>query len=371
MTKRIIDELHLSHIAAVDNPCQEGAKAKLTKRAPDLIAICKALDDEGARSFAEILEEDQARRARWEADEQLWPLFDALRCSLTSVAADQTLNDGQKMIGVQQNISQFMTALQDQWPDVMEEVAEATAKRDGATKLADMIKAAIIGKGEMKMDEIETLKARVAELEKSETQLTADLAAANKRADTAEATVTKMTGDKEKMDGEMDDMKKRLADAVAKSDETVKIAGTDQIVKRSEVGDASFSIIKAQEARVVKAECEKRAGTDFNHLPGTVAEKGELLAKTADLPDDVKKTFDSIMTAAEKMAAGAFASLGHSDGQRFNPGADVAKAKDDFMAKVEEIRIADKCTKAQAIEKATRQYPALQKAYQGEAVAAN
>lgn len=45
MTKRIMNELHLKRIAAVDRPCQQGATAAIFKRAPDGIYMAKAKDD--------------------------------------------------------------------------------------------------------------------------------------------------------------------------------------------------------------------------------------------------------------------------------------------------------------------------------------
>lgn len=73
MTRRIIDELELSHIAAVDNPCQEFATARIIKRRPDeteRVPISKAAPKSGGED-----EQDG------DLDEEIAAIMTAEKCS--------------------------------------------------------------------------------------------------------------------------------------------------------------------------------------------------------------------------------------------------------------------------------------------------
>ena len=381
MAKRIIGELTLSHIAAVDNPCQEGARAKLTKRelSTEQIGVQKArsamteiakIAIPPVKGFMEIMAENELWERRSKANNALWPFMDALRDSLAGIAADITMGESEKLTAAAESVTQFVNTLRAKWPDVAQEIDETADGMADSDDVAGLIQAGIVGKGVSKMDELEKIKAEKAALEAKVAELTGQMTAANAAKAAADAKAAAACADKETMTEQIAGMKKQLDEAVAKADETVKIAGTDQVVKRSEVGAVSFDIIKAQEARVVKAEAEKRAEAEFGHVPGTMAEKGSLIAHMATAPEDVRKTFETIISTAEKIAKGAFDTLGaKGDGTAF-AAPSVQKARQDFMGKVSEIMGRDKCSKMVAMEKAEREFPDVFKAYrEGDAAA--
>lgn len=67
MAKRVMNELHLKRIAAVDRPCQEGALAQIFKRAPDGIYLAKAEGDPvlatEAEAYLKLAPDEAAKRA--------------------------------------------------------------------------------------------------------------------------------------------------------------------------------------------------------------------------------------------------------------------------------------------------------------------
>lgn len=389
---RILHDLRLDAIAAVDFPCQEPAMAAILKRAPadgsdlgpgfESFAKLAKLDDMGARAFAEILAENEARRAKWKADEVMWPLFDALRESLSSIAGDQTLDPATKLTRVQESVTQFITALREEWPDVAEEVAEIAKASPNADRMAVFIRAAKAANEEADMPDI-----KEADLTKAATELTSDnpvikalidAAIAKGKADAESAAAEKAKampfGDMEEEGKPTKKGRDFLAKHSGDGDEILKIGtGEDtQTIRKSVVGDAQFAIFKAQNAEIEKArdradmaEFEKRASDEFPSLPGTATEKALVLKALRSAPEAVRKTADELFKAGEAAAKGAFEPIGKGtqpgggDGQG---GGDLAKARGDFQAKVSEIAKRDNCGTAEAMSKARREHPELHKA---------
>ncbi len=178
---------------------------------------------------------------------------------------------------------------------------------------------------------------------------------------------------------EDEDMAEDAADGCKKADvkkaaddESVVIEG--QQILKSAVGEASFAIFKASEARLAKAEQEiakerdlretaefqKRADDLYSHVPGTVEERGALLKAISKMDKTVKKSFETILTHSEKLAKAAFDTVGVK-GPVSN---DVKKGAQDFEAKVSEIRKRDNCSRADAMTKARAEHEDLFKAYQ-------
>lgn len=73
------------------------------------------------------------------------------------------------------------------------------------------------------------------------------------------------------------------------------------------------------------------------------------------MPEAVRKSFETIMTAAENMAKSAFDRIGMTQEQKM----DVAKAACDFQSKVNEIAKRDNIQAHQAMSKARQEAPEL------------
>lgn len=352
MAKRILRNLKLSHIAAVDFPCQEGAKALLIKSADRWKILAKS-EDLHARTFAEIITENEERQRRWAAEEAMWPLFSALRESLASIASDAAVDSNQKLTRVQESVSQFIAALREKWPDVADEIQEIAKASPESAGMAPFIEAfAKLKETEVDVTELEKANQKIADLEKRNGELTTQLEAAN----TAKA---KMETDLAEAKEETKTAKAKVDELEKASDEKITVGG--QEVSKLAVGPSQFAIFKGLQDEAITARLEKRVGDDFSHLPGTVAERAAVLKHMETAPDEVKKSFEQIMTTAEKVAGGAFESIGTGG----TP--EVRKARGDFMAKVGEIQTRDKISRHQAMSKARVEFPAEFEAYNGTA----
>jgi hypothetical protein len=357
MGKRVIDELHLTHIAAVNHPCQEGALARTIKSRADLVAVIKEIDLPVARGFAEVMEANEAWKRRWEVQDKLWPVFDAIRESLVSIAADQGMDESTKLSRSEQSVTEFIEALRAQWPEVASEFeknAEALSK--SSVDVAAIIKG-MVPSEETDMNELEKARADLAEAITAKNAAIAERDAAVAKLRETETAKAKAEGEKEKLTGELEGLKKSNADLLAKHDETFTLSGTTTVVKSSEVGATNFAIMKAQEDRVIKAETEGRVEKEFPHVAGTTAEKSALLMHLRGAPEAILKTAETIFTAAEKMTAGAFQTLG-------GRGEQIEKAAGDFMTEVTKLQTDEKLSKSVAMERVGKARPDLLKAYQ-------
>lgn len=122
-----------------------------------------------------------------------------------------------------------------------------------------------------------------------------------------------------------EDRAKKLKKA-HEADDVIKSGDVE--IRKSVVGDAAFAILKSQEirladaeARIAKAQEEteivtltKSAETDYAHLPGETIAKVAVLRHAAKMPEDVRKTFESMLKAADGALAPAFATLGRATG---------------------------------------------------------
>jgi hypothetical protein len=158
---------------------------------------------------------------------------------------------------------------------------------------------------------------------------------------------------------EAKEAKKALA---AATDEVISVGG--QELRKSVVGEGNFSVAKALRDERDMAQFEKRAETEFAHVAGTTAEKAAVLKSFAAMPEDARKAAESILTAAEKMAAAGFARLGHSDGST-TPTQKAAEST--FTSKVAEIRKRDNISETEAMRKARIEFPAEFAAMNGDA----
>jgi hypothetical protein len=114
---------------------------------------------------------------------------------------------------------------------------------------------------------------------------------------------------------------KAIATAAAK-DESFEMEG--QTIKKSEVGEGVFAVLKAQQTRLEKAEADAKAEKDarlkkeledeaekmFPHLEGTPAEKGEMLKGIRALPKDQQEKQIKMLKAADAAMEKSFKELG-------------------------------------------------------------
>lgn len=370
--RRILHDFTIDKIASVDLPCQEHAVATLIKRRADISKVEIA----EARAFDQILAENEARELQWQAEQKMWPLFSALRDSLGTIAADPALDIATKAIRVQESVSQFVRSLQSEWPEVAAEIESIAKAKPDVAGMAAFIKAAACGDQGRKESKMPTDAEKIAGLEKSldETTKARDEAvakAAGLEAELAKAKAMPKEGEDWEMDGKpttkgLDFIDKHRPAA----DEVLKVGDTE--IRKSAVGEANFSIFKAQEERLAIGELAKRADTEFASAPGTGIEKAALMRYVERAPEAVRKTFDSILAAASKAYDAAFQKRGYSEGAPAGGnGAEIRKSQGDFNTKVGEIRKRDNCSRTDAMSKARREHPELFKqAYPDQAEAA-
>lgn len=333
--KRILHNLKLSTIAAVDYPCQEGARAAIIKRRPDApatpsllaVAIAKYVSsDDGAHTFDEVLQENRFSEA-------IWPMTSALQQAITSIVGDRKLSGSERESKITASVDEFLGAVRDIDPQAEKRLSELITKRNDTMNWEQIAKEA---------------QAQV-------TKLTGELATAQAavttekaRADAAEASVSTEKAAHEAT-------KKTLTEA---TDEVISVEGEE--VRKSVVGDGQFRVVKLLQSQAATATFKSRAQAEISHLPGTLDEKAAVLKAIDAQPEEVKKTLTTIVTAAEKMLAGGFEMIGVGDDGK---PVSTAKARGDFIAKVAEIKKRDECPEHVAMQTARAEHPDLFKAY--------
>jgi hypothetical protein len=119
-------------------------------------------------------------------------------------------------------------------------------------------------------------------------------------------------------DGDADDVSKAIKAG------TAFVAAGGILIRKSKVGADVFSVLKAtteQNATLAEqvkksdeaaalAKFEKQADAEFAHLPGTSAERAELLKAIDAMPEAVKKATLANMAIQEKLAKSAFTMIG-------------------------------------------------------------
>lgn len=338
MKRRILSSLKLSAIAAVDNPCQEGARMSIMKRRPDdpapadvsitAVAVAKYIGcDDGAHTFTEVLAEN-----KW--SEAVWPMTDALTQSIRSIMGDSEMSSADRESQIASSVQQFLNAVREVAPDAEKRLVQA------------------ISKGKVTMKTIEELTAEVEKLTGQLTSATALVTAEKTRADTAETAL------KTEQEGHAT-TKAALVEA---TDEVIEIGSGEGVrkVHKSKVGEDNFAMFKAQREEADLARAEKRASDELGNLPGTPTAKARVLMAIDRLPEDDQKTAKAIFTAAQEMAKGSFVRIG-SGGE---PAPTAKAAETTFMAKVSDIETRDKVGKSEAMSRARREFPDEFAAYQ-------
>lgn len=333
--------LKLRELSSVDNPAQPGALALIMKRhepvapsADDLSFIAKYVcEDDGAHTFSEVLADNKF-------SQEIWPYTDALTQSIRSIVGDKSLTGGDRETKINASVGEFLTAVRTISPEIAKQLSGLIRKEQ------DMPKS------------IEELTVKVEELTGQLTSTTALLASEKARADAAEKAKTDAETERDKM---KTDCAAAKAELLVATDETIKVG--DQEIKKSAVGEASFALAKTLANERETAQLEKRAATEFEHLPGTDSEKALVLKTIAGRADDdpTRKALETILTSAEKMLKAGFGRLGAGGGQTETEKA----AEEAFTAKVEEVKKNNPNMKPhEAMEKARVENPDLFATYQ-------
>lgn len=404
MVKRIMRRFRMNEISAVDRPAQKGAKMTIMKRDDSTsrlsAAIAKAWVGEAAQPFSDFLQ------ASLEKDsgvvEEIAPAIDAMESALKSISSDDGLKEPEKLEKMQGATQEFLDAIRDEWPTVETTLSEVFASEvqkgeqdmfdyakaedqvseleDAVSKLEDDLKkeggpdlvaiSETIEDCESAISELdESLGkaegAEAAKLQKKVTRLTKKVLSA--------AEIAKTFGEKKKTDEEEAAEAARCKKAAddAANDDVLKVDGNE--IKKSVVGDGVFSVLKAQQAQIEKAEgiakdernrremgeFTKRAEEDLGHLPGKPVEKALVLKAMGGLEKDVQATLETMLKAGEAAIKSAYGALGGGGG---NDNGGDPKA---FEKRVSEVAARDKISKTEAMAKARLEYPEEFATYQG------
>lgn len=269
-------------------------------------AIAAETGKPGARSFADILAENEECRREWEANERLWPLFSALQASIQSIAADADKDTAAKTDMIRASVDDFLAAVSDAVPDVEAELEKALIKAGDGLHL--------VNKGDPSM----TDTSKVADLERQVAELT-------KALDAEKAKVVDLT---------------KAAD-IAKNDESFEADG--QTIRKSDVGENAFKFMKAQAEKIAMNDFAKKAEVDLPYLPGETVAKAQVLRHIAKLDADVAKTLNAMLAAGNAAMKAGMVEKGHGIGG-------FTKAEDELNALVEAHVAAKNVSKAAAYE---------------------
>lgn len=293
--------------------------ARVKKSGTALDVITKAYLDpqKGSIAFSDALANDELSRKYWKVQEEINPLICALNDSIRSTVADSNMSTDEKNMAVRTFVEQFLMALREYMPEVEEELMKF------ATDFVD-------GSIDLKKDEGNPMPT-IAELETQVATLTKSLtkAVALSKMSDDEKNYMKAMDDKEReafmaMTGEQRKEKMKVAKA---ADESLVVDGTT--VTKSAVGDATFAVLKSQQKRlddqaadlakskvdVKMAELVKMVDDQYGHLVGTAVEKAHVLRHMETASEEVRKTFDAIMKAAEETIKKGFGKSGHGTGK--------------------------------------------------------
>lgn len=413
-TRRVMEDFEIDEISAVDRPAQKHARMTIIKNESGktmfddgvidviLTDLSKRYIDpaEGAKPLQDFLQENVKERQFWDQVEKYSPTINALDSSLRSIVGDSTISDESKMGMMRKSIEEFMLAVQNISSEQSETLQKAfVAKGENEMKTAEQLQKEVDDLSKKLDEATKKLNAsasaevsKLADLEKSVKELEEKLKKAE--TDRTEALakaqeadlLAKMSEDEKTAmaDMEAEEAKKFLNSTPAErrktmkkreeNDEVLKVG--DAQIRKSAVGDAAFSVFKAQQERIEKAEetariekaarehaeFTKRAADELTHFTGEVDVKAKVLKAVSEISDESTRTALSTMLKSGNGALkAAFDSIGHKDGKG-NP---VNKADaEKFTKRVSEIASRDKITQSAAMTKARAEYPEEFKAYQ-------
>lgn len=352
MVKRILRELRLDKIAAVDKPCQEHATAPIMKRHDDLDG-----EPYWKREFSTEQRERLAETGAAMPDGG-FPIANVgdLKNAIHAIGRAKNPAEAKAHIISRAKTLGQTELLPDDW------VSKSAG--DGKTPHGDSI---------MTLDELKKqLADTTALLEKANAEK-AEAETLAKMSDDERAHLGRLADDKAKkefMAMSAADRKKTVAKAL-EGDEILKVDGTE--IRKSEVGAGMFAVIKSQQAALAEqsdelkkareagelARFEKRAATEFGHLPGQTVAKAKVLKAMEGMDEEAKTALSGILKSAEAMVASGFVMKGHYDGATIIESGDES-AEGKLQKRAVEIRKAQpELTEAKAYTKAMDENPDL------------
>ncbi len=99
-------------------------------------------------------------------------------------------------------------------------------------------------------------------------------------------------------------------DAIAKGDETFESDGT--VVRKSEVGETSFKIMKSQHDRLELQDFTKRAETEIQHLTGETIVKAKALRAVSKLDKESREAIEAMLKGGNAAMKANMGALGHN-----------------------------------------------------------
>jgi hypothetical protein len=393
MARRILRRIRLDKIAAVDDPCQQYATVGIVKRAPTATAIAKA-------TFEETLEaqmvSDRVSEAFYRAFDGLYARNNAFRAALTDEIADN--GDGsaasEAYLGsVRALVDEAVSAARNVGAGATDEAIEKAietvldAKFSPEEKVMKITDKAGLRAEIEKFDPAKSPAAHIAIIQKAATdlgaedELPAEGLLAKAKSDPALAKAQRQiavlelpAAVRKHFDGldeaGQNDFLAKSADEraaiVAKANEGDPVVYTTKsgIEVRKSEGAATLALAKQTDAQAAQIEAltgdsfEKRAASEFPNVAKSTAVTLLKSAQTVGLDSDAGKGLIESLSTMNKAADPMFKRIGSSD-----PGTTVApslaKARETFRGKVEEIASRDKIAKSVAMERAETEFPEL------------
>lgn len=402
MARRVLKQIRLDRIAAVDRPCQEHATVAIIKRAPpaDLTprGIAKA-------TFAEALEGNMiagaVNEAFYQSFDGLWERNDAFKVALTdelaaggdgqTASADyvasvkalvdeavaEARNAGATAADTS-NVEKALNAAAERWLDAKK---ECTMKISTKAELQTAISKFAVATATV--DDMLTIQKAAKDLD-AEDLLPADGPLAKGGVDPRviqldrEIKILKLAPEAKSHFDSLDDAGQTafLAKSAEDQAKDVEAANVEDpviykcadgtIIRKSDGATAALFAKRfdKQDEELAKlrgdlsgSTIEKQATEKYPHVAKKVAV--DMLKSVAQLGEttDAGKAMLATLDQMEKAQIGGFRSLGSTEGD--GPGGDIKKLRSDFDGKVAEIAARDTCDRSTAMTKARAEHPDL------------
>ena len=423
--KRVMRDFMIKEISAVDRPAQGHARMTLMKRDGDgddkefnkltcVETLVKRYIDpsDGPISLEAVVAENKSEEDYWDRLRIVSPYINALETSLRSIAGAGDVSEEDKISSMRSSVESFMALVRTEsmglakaldktfsgidagdngnskgdetmtdaekklLSDLQKQNDELIKKLETVTAASTDAKKA----GELQ-EQIDTLSKGVDELtEKLEkaavdaVEKDAEIEKAKMPVDQREHMATLGKEDKAKFMSLSADERKQAMKKTLEDDEVLEIAGKS--IRKSAVGEDMFAVVKAQqeenknnadklaksESETRRTKLEKRAEDEISHLPGTAAEKADVLGAMESMDEATRGALTKILETAEKTIVAGFDRFGHN----YNDDelGDVQKKAVAFEKHVSEIQAAEKCSGTDAMKRARERHPDEFEAYQ-------
>ena len=331
MTKRIMRTFKMDEISAVDFPAQVGARATILKRdfsqdQRDHLASTGAALPDGSFPIQNGGDLENAIHAVGRAK-------DSARAKAHIIARAKSLG--------------LTSKLPDDWVTKQREVEDMTA--DEVTKLLEDAVAKAVAPV---ASELALLKATKKDKKKPMDDSMDDGMDEPDADDAQKAAWRKHTAKAvAKAVAERNEYFAKQAE-LAKADETFESEGI--VIRKSEIGEGAFKLMKAQAEKLEIASFEKRAQSEISHLPGELGMKAKALRAISKMDEEIR-------AAVEAMLKGGSAAL-----------RDMSKAKGAHIVEATSAEgqlnaAVDAYAKAQNVDKANA-YDAVLRTTEGAAL---